>query len=193
MNNKVVISNKNGGYMEEAFTQYLPVIQSDHAYIHQGLAFTYIGTTGSLAAAATTSIEFTTPTVASGKFIHFRPTFLSSSENYLTMSLKEASTATGGADVKSSIFNRNRNSATASAFQTLKTGVTVSVAGTEIDLVTTGVGGGTANNAGGSGGGSQEELLLKQNTKYTITFTNAGSVTATIGVYKLFWYEESMG
>lgn len=193
MINKVVISNKNGDYMEELFTKYLPVIQSDHAYIHKGLAFTYLGTTGSLSAGASTSIEFTTPSVGSGKFVHFRPTFISSSANYLTMSLNEASTTTGGGSVLTDIKNRNRNSTTASAFQTLKTAVTVSVAGTQIDTLATGVAGGGSNNSGGQGGGAQEELLLIPNTKYTMTFTNAGTVTATIGIYKLFWYEESMG
>lgn len=177
----------------ERFTNFLSVIQSDHAYIHQGIAFTYIGTTGSLAAAATTSIEFTTPTVASGKYVHFRPTFLSSSANYLIMSLKEASTTSGGVSVLTSIFNRNRNSAKTSDFQTLKTGVTISVAGTEIDLKATGVGGGAASAAGGQEGGSQEELILIPNTKYTVTFTNAGTVTATTGIYRLFWYEEGAG
>lgn len=177
----------------ERFTGFLSVIQSDHAYIHHGLAFTYIGTTGNLSASASTSIEFTTPTVASGKYVHFRPTFLSSSANYLTMSLQEASTTTGGSDVLSSIKNRNRISSNTSSMQTLKTGVTVSVAGTEIDLIATGVSGGETNKSGGQGGGADQELVLKQNTKYTITFTNAGTVTATIGLYKIFWYEEATG
>ena len=177
----------------ERFTKFLSVIQSDHAYIHAGLAFSYIGTTGTLAAAATTSIEFTTPTVASGKYIHFRPTFLSSSANYMTMSMNEGSTTTGGGSVLTNIKNRNRNSATASSMQTLKTAVTVSVSGGQIDTLATGVAGGASQNGGGQSGGANEELILIPNTKYTITFANSGTVTSTVGIYKLFWYEEGTG
>ena len=191
--NRVSLQNSIGNALEERFTGFMPVIQSDHAYIHAGLGFSYIATTGTLAASATTSIEFTTPTVASGKFIHLRPTFLSSSENYMTMSINEASTATGGSSVLTSILNRNRNSATASGMQTLKTGVTVSVAGAQIDTFATGIAGGRADNSGGQNGGANEEIVLIPNTKYTITFANSGTVTATVGIYKLFWYEESTG
>jgi hypothetical protein len=173
----------------ERFTGFLSVIQSDHAYIHQGIGFMYNGTTSSLSASSSTSIEFTTPT---NKYIHYRPTMMTSSANYLTASLKEASTTTGGSSVLSSILNRNRISTTASTMQTLKTGVTVSVAGTEIDFMATGVNGGGSSEFGGSTG-SEQEIILKQNTKYTITFTNSGTVTATIGTYQLFWYEEETG
>lgn len=177
----------------ERFTKFLTIIQADHAYIHEGIAFTYLGTTGTLAASATTSIEFTTPSVASGKYVHFRPTFLSSSANYMTMSLNEGSTTTGGGSVLTDIKNRNRISTKTSVMQTLKTAVTVSAAGAQIETLATGVAGGVTSSSGGQSGGANEELILKQNTIYTMTFANSGTVTATVGIYKLFWYEEETG
>ena len=51
----------------EKLTGYLAYISSDHAYVHQGLAYTAIINSGSISAAY--DIAFTTPTAADGKFI----------------------------------------------------------------------------------------------------------------------------
>ena len=62
-----VMTNAFTGSIEE-FTQFQTVIQSDHAYIHRGYAQTAIIDLGSISAA--TYIGFTTPTTASGSYVH---------------------------------------------------------------------------------------------------------------------------
>ena len=69
--------NRTLDQMQESLTGYIGVIDSDHAYIHASLAYTSLINTGSISAAY--RIGFTTPTVASGKEIHWRPIVISSS------------------------------------------------------------------------------------------------------------------
>lgn len=170
---------------QENLTGYTATISSDHAYIHDGIAFTAIVNAGTISAAY--DIAFTTPTVASGKFIHWRPTGITSSSNYVQFALYEGDAFTGGTDVTP--INRNRLSSGVSVMQDFVQGATVTPSGTLIDIG----GVGTAGNPGSRSGGTEganEELVLKQNTDYVFTLTPAG---ATIVTAKLFWYEENAG
>ena len=169
---------------QESFTGYQASITSDHAYIHQGKAFTSLINTGSISAAY--HIAFTTPSVASGKYIHWRPIGISTSSNYVSVTMKEESSYTfaGGSTVAP--VNRNRNSSATTTMQAFYTGVTNAGTGTTIDIGALGVAGNAATRSGGSGG-ENEELLLVPNTDYVITLTPAGATTVLL---RLFWYEE---
>jgi len=169
----------------ELFTGYLGTIGSDHAYVHKGLAFTSIITTPSISAAYV--IGFTTPTVASGKYIHWRPIGISSSADHVSFQLTEDESFTSGTAVTP--INRNRNSSAATNMQTFAYGVTATPAG---DVIQAGAIGTSGNPAARSGGDSaaDQELVLIPNTSYLLTLTPAG---ATVCVVELFWYEEGRG
>lgn len=172
----------------DKFTGYPVGINGDHAYIHKGLAFSLSGTTGSLAAAATYSISFTTP--ASGKYVHWRPSGISSTANTLQVRVAEASIMTGGSAAVP--FNRNRNSKNTS-IATISIGATLSTEGSIFFYGQVGAGTNAANASGGGNNGSAEEWVLKPATTYSIRFENIGATTATVGYYNLFWYEEGSG
>lgn len=169
----------------EHFTGYNAVINSDHAYIHLGKAFTTAVNAGSISAVY--YIGFVTPTVASGKYVHYRPLGITTSANYVGIKLYEGDTFTGG--TASPTLNRNRLSSIVTAMQSMVKGVTVTPAGTV--LIDTGIGGtGVPTAQSGGGGGEKEEWILKQNTSYVLALTPAGATTVTAS---LFWYEEDAG
>jgi hypothetical protein len=169
------------GQTQEGLTKYQGVISSDHAYIHQGKGFTYVFYAAALN--GTTRIGFTTPSVASGKFVHWRPIGGYTSSDAITVELTEGDTFTGGSDAVP--FNRNRNIATTSVMQAFKTGVTSTPSG--LLVLGTGAGSASGPGAGSSEGGENEELVLKQNEDYVLTITSGG---ATRVFLQLFWYEE---
>lgn len=172
----------------DKFTGFPVVVQSDHAYIHQGIGFSLSGTTGSIAAAGTHSISFTTP--PNSVYVHLRPTGLSSTANTLQARIAEKSVMSGGSAATPT--NRNRNSKNTSLV-TIATGATLTTEGTILQIAQVGSGTNAGNATGGGADGSAEEWVLKPNTTYSIRFENVGAVTATVGYYNLFWYEESVG
>lgn len=161
------------------------VVQSDHAYIHDGMAYDALINIGTISSAY--NISFKTPTVASGKFIHWRPTDITTSENYIQVILYEGDTYTGGTAVTP--VNRNRNSPNTSTMQVVAKGTTSTPSGTIIDIF--GIGSaGTRQARSGSSSGSEQERVLKPDTIYTLALTPAGSTDVTT---TLFWYEEDKG
>ena len=174
----------------DQFTKFPIVVQSDHAYIHDGIGYTISGATASIAAGASWTMVIETPLLASGKFIHFRPIGFSSTANIMEARIAESTTYSGGSAVTP--WNRNRNSSIASAC-TVKTGVTITAEGAvKLGYFSAGTGGVTSR-SGGVADGSAEEIVLKPGTTYSITFSNIGTTTATIGYYSIFWYEETAG
>lgn len=169
----------------EYLTKYKATISSDHAYIHKGIAFSFTGNTGSLAAGATYAISFRTPT---NKTIHLRPTGFYSTANAMELRIAELSTVTGGSAMTP--VNRNRLS-NQKSLSTIVTGVTLSAEGTVIDAFYAGSQGAGANRNGGSGVPADEEILLLRDTVYSIRIETIGATTASTGYYKLFWYEET--
>ncbi len=170
---------------QEKLTGFIANIGSDHAYIHQGIAYTSIVTTPSISAAY--RLAFKTPAAASGIFIHWRPIGITSSANYVDFAITEAETYTGGTAVTP--INRNRISSNTSSMQAFAYGVTSTPAGVIIDK--SGIGtSGTPRARSGGGTGAEQELVLKQDTTYVVTLTPAG---ATIVNLSLFWYEEERG
>lgn len=164
----------------EGLTGYAATISSDHAYIHQGKAYTAIIGTGSISAPY--YIGFRTP--ATDKYIHWRPIGLTSSADYVEFVLYEGDTFSGGTAVTPR--NRNRNFPDSSVMQTFSQGVTSTPAGIIIDADGVGTSGIPSAISGG-GSGANEELLLKPDTDYVLQVDPDG---ATLCVLKLFWYEE---
>jgi hypothetical protein len=168
--------------MTERLTGYLGVIQSDHAYIHEGWAFSAFIAAGSISGAY--DICFKTPLASENKFIHWRPTAITSSAQYVAYQLTEGETYTDGGAVTP--VNRNRNSKKTSLMQAFVSNATCTPAGTVIDFG--GVGStGTPQAQSGGAGGSEHELVLKPDTIYAFTVTPAGATTVSV---QLFWYEE---
>jgi hypothetical protein len=169
----------------EELTHYKATISSDHAYIHRGIAFTYAGNTGSLAAGATYSVSFTTSLTGT---IHLRPTGFYSTANAMELRIAEGSTVTGGS--AGVAINRHRGM-NRPATVTIGYGVTLSVEGTIIDYEYAGSQGAGANRSGGTGVPADEEIVLAKGKIYSVRIENIGATTASTGYFKLFWYEEN--
>lgn len=169
---------------QEGLTKYVGVIGSDHAYVHQGKAFTAVLTTGSISAAY--DIAFTTPSVASGKYIHWRPIGIDTSADYVSWVLYEGDTFSSGTAVTPVNRNRAGFSHKVSEMQSFVQNATVTPTGTILSRGGVGTSGTPANRSGG-GASADEELLLKPNTNYVLTLTPAGATTCNL---ELFWYEE---
>lgn len=171
----------------DRFTGFGIGISGDHAYIHQGKGFSATGST-SIAAAGTYALTLTTP-AASAAYVHLRPTLLSSSASFITMSVIEAPTFTAGTD--GTEINRNRNSS-AAAGTVYKFNAGYTSGGTVIAMLTAGSGGNPVARAGGMTG-AEAELVLKPSTTYLFKIDNpTGGATSTV-TWELFWYEEAYG
>jgi len=170
---------------QEGLTKYTGVIDSDHAYIHDAIAFTSIITTGSISAAY--DVAFTTPSESSGKYIHWRPIGVDTSADYVIATLREGDTFSAGTDVVP--INRNRLSDNTSRMQAFVYNATSTPAGTIIQQSGIGSSGNPSSRTGG-GASAAEELVLKQNTNYVLTLVPDG---ATVVNLSLFWYEENAG
>lgn len=171
----------------DIFTGFDVTVGSDHAYIHEGKAYALIGNTGSIAAAGVEHISFKTPAMPGGKYIHFRPARLSSTANSLAITITQGAVMASGTVAVPQNLNRMKpNKSQIIAY----TGATLSLAGNEGIVYQDAVGSGGASNRSGGDAASGEERILKPDTMYSITFTNVGASTATVGYYTLFWYEE---
>jgi hypothetical protein len=168
----------------DEFTGFDTSVSGDHAYIHQGKAFSAMGQT-SLAANASYTLQLTTP--AAG-FVHLRPALISSSASCVTISIIEAPTFTAG--TLGAAINRNRNSLIAST-AVYRYAATYTSGGTVIDIGV--AGGGTEGKAGGQQNGAEHELVLKPGTSYLIQISNPAAGATSNIVWNLFWYEELKG
>lgn len=168
---------------QERLTGYLAQISSDHAYVHKGWAYTAVIDIGSISAAY--NIAFTTPTVASDKFIHWRPVGMSSSANYVSFKLYEGDTFTGGTAV-TPINRRRTGTIPTTQMQAFVTGATSTPAGTLIQAGGIGTAGNPSARSGG-GSAADQELLLEANETYVLQLVPDG---ATDVILELFWYEE---
>ena len=168
----------------EGLTEYCGTISSDHAYIHQGKAWTAIINTGSISAAY--NIGFTTPLSSSNKFAHWRPIGIDSSAEYVDIVLYEGDSFSGGTTVTPINRNREGFSSASSNMQTFSKGVTATPVGTIIQRTGIGISGNPVSKSGG-GAAADQEIVLKSNTDYVIVLTPDA---ATICNLSLFWYEE---
>jgi hypothetical protein len=174
--------------MFERVTNAVKCISTDHALIHEGILF-YAYSKTDIAAGGTLKFTFTTPSVASGKYVHFRPSAIATSGDKLTMTMTEVPTSISGGSAMVA-YNRNRIS-TITALSTLKTGVTLTESATVVDISFIGGGTGVGGAKSGSETGESDEIILKQATVYSIVLANGSSATNTVFL-KLKWYEEDM-
>ena len=172
----------------ERLTKAIRTIETEHSYIHEGIFFeSYNKFT--LAAAATRLVTMKTP---AAKYLHYRPTNLTTSADKITVEFFEGATVTAATGTAAIPSNHNRNSALASGV-TLLDAPTVTANGTKFAQVyipgATGTGG---TRSGASAGVSNSEWVLKPNTTYMIKVTNGSSGANDIQV-NFQWYEEDMG
>ena len=172
----------------ERLTGAFRTIETEHAYIHEGIFFeSYNKFT--LAAGATKVI---TLKAAAGTYLHYRPTSLVTSADKVLIEFYEGATVTAATGAAVTTTNHNRNSALTST-TTLLDAPTVTANGTKFAQVyipgATGTGG---TRTGASAGVSNSEWVLKPNTAYMIKVTNSSSGSNDIQV-NFQWYEESMG
>jgi hypothetical protein len=174
----------------DRFTGFLTRLTGDHAYIHEGYAFTYAASF-SLAGSATVDYILQTPSVVSGKFVHYRPTKIGTTASGVSVTLSENPTFTSGTDLSAAIFNRNRISTLTPGVRVLGTNLSVSDVGVVLYPDIIGATGTPSTNRQGVSG-ENEEIVFKQNEDYLIRITNLTSTTTTV-VLNLFWYEEDAG
>jgi hypothetical protein len=174
---------------QENLTKYVGTIDSDHAYIHDGIAFTAIHVASGISAAY--DICFKTPNAASGKFVHWRPIGITTSADYCAFQLTEGETYTGGTAIVP--INRNRALSAldgyATKMQAFVYNATCTPGGTVIQAGGVGTSG-IATAKGGGGSSADQELVLKADTIYCLTLTPDGATDVTV---ELFWYEENKG
>ena len=172
----------------ERVTSAFKTIETEHAYIHEGIFFeSYNKFT--LAAGATRVV---TIKPAAGTYLHYRPTNLVTSADKVTIEFYEGATVTAATGTAVTPSNHNRNSTLASKV-TLLDAPTVTANGTKFTQVyipgATGVGG---SRTGASAGVSNSEWVLKPDTQYAIKVTNGSSGANDIQI-NFQWYEESDG
>jgi len=162
------------------------VIDTDHAYIHEGAAYELSFSRTS--AASTATYVFKTP--AAG-YVHFRPSQVFIEKGSLAYSFIEnaGSTAPGSTWPSTGVaYNRSRisTSTAASIFYT----ETTAMDGTNTVIDTWTLWGSAAAGAFKQGAAHSEPLewVLKQNTNYQLTFDTTEAYNAN-----LFWYEEEKG
>lgn len=170
----------------ERVTEATRVIDTNHAYIHEGKMFN-CAFRNILLAGATRKITALTP---ANKYIHYRPIDIMTSADKVTVNFYENSSGNSGGTSKT-IINRNRTSNKVSE-SVIKDGETVTTNGNLISGVylpgSTGVGQiRTGNVVTGA-----DEWVLKQNTLYTLEIINGSDSSNDIGV-NFHWYEEDNG
>ena len=172
----------------ERITSAIRTIETEHAYIHEGIFFeSYNKFT--LAAGATRAVTIKAPV---GKYLHYRPANLVTSADKVTIEFYEGATVTEGTGTAATPSNHNRNSTLTSGV-TLLDAPTVTANGTKLAQVyipgATGMGG---TRTGASAGLSNSEWVLKPNTVYMFRVTNGSSGSNDIQI-NFEWYEESLG
>ena len=172
----------------ERITSAIRTIETEHAYIHEGIFFeSYNKFT--LAAGAT---RFVTLKAPAGVYLHYRPTNLVTSADKVTIEFYEGATVTANTGTAVTPSNHNRNSALTSVV-TLLDAPTVTANGIKFAQVyipgATGIGG---MRTGASAGESESEWVFKPDTQYAIKVTNGSSGSNDIQI-NFQWYEESKG
>lgn len=169
-------------FQVERVTRGFPTITTDHALIHEGMAYSKSDVLASLSQNASTYINFTTPL---GDYVHFKPAGFTANAGPIYITLAEGASYTGG--TATTFLNMNRLSAN-TASTTVAIGATQSAAGTTLAKLMI-----PASSQGaqklGSSVGAAEERVLKRGTAYGIKILNSSSGAAFVG-YDLFMYEE---
>lgn len=171
-NSRNVIERVTGGFKQ---------INSDHALIHASRGFSISGIYTAIANGSVVNYAFKTPSVASGKYVHWKYRDIQATATKMRVDFYEAPTNAPANGTDLTAYNRNRNSATASAMQAIKTGMTLDLTGAKlID---------TAQFVSGQARALDLEYVLIPNTWYIVTMTNSTGAAADANFFE-FWYEE---
>lgn len=175
----------------DKFTGFVTQISGDHRYIHEGKAFSLIGT-ATINDGATLKFSFTTPNTdinTKKKYIHWRPAGITTSAAGLGYRLYRGSTSiSGGSSVTAQ--NKNHNSLNVSQITNIMQGATATE-GTLVQAMNYGTSGNPVAASGGSGS-ADHEIVLAPNTAYTINLINLGGANSVV-TWDFFWYEEDKG
>ena len=184
----------------ESLTGYKGVINSDHAYIHEGIGFLSTLDIGTLGDGATESYLFQTPET---KYIHLKKIELHGIGSSVKLEIMRGTTAnpltinSEGSTASELIgpSNANDNASNTSGIVVKKTPTYTNDEEGEIwDFIKVL---GTASNqyetVSEQSYGENFELVLKPDTDYVIKFTNLSSDAASEVTLRMFWYEEGEG
>lgn len=166
----------------EPFTGGLKVITTDHAKIHAGEGFSASAIFAAVLSAAVVNYCFKTPTVASGKLVHFKYREVQATANKIRVDFLEAPSAAPINGTTLAPINRNRAGVvSASQMQAFKTAMDINTAGA-VTLH-------SSQFVGGQPRDTDIEFVLKPDTWYIVQITNGTGATADISFFD-FWYEE---
>lgn len=172
----------------ERVTEAIPVITTDHAFIHEGIAFT-VANKVDIASAKVAGLQVSVP---AGIYCHFKPAAFANTGGPVIISMLEDYTFTGGSAITPA--NRKRVGTPAASQISVKGSADITaVAGSNpVSLDMTVLPGTSTGGKLGGSAHSAEEWVLKPGGNYLVTMTNATSPGATVTVgYELFWYEEA--
>ena len=176
----------------ERITQSAKTITTDHTYIHQGYMYwAYVKPT--IDPAGTYKLTFTTPSVASGKEVHWRPSTVNPDADKVFLTMTEEPTAvTPGTAVQ--VRNRNRKLVatghrTDAGLSVVTGGATLTESAVVVEAAYMGGGTGTGQARSSTDTGEENEVFLNPATTYSITITNGSSNTQDVFL-KMLWYEE---
>lgn len=171
----------------ERVTGGIPVIDTNHAQIHDGNAYS-LGEVLTIAAGATVDVTVYVP---DGTYVHYQATDLSTDGgNTVTATLYEGATVTAGTGTAIVPVNRRRLGTPEVSSLTVKQGATVTATGNKIDqwhfpkAADKGVMASISKS-------DTNEWVLKQDTTYLFRIANTGSSTAAVVSMRPFWYEEA--
>ena len=181
------IANRLSDLWQERVTQSPKFIDTDHAYVHEGIAYDAFWT-GVLAAASSQHFQFSTP---AGKYVHFRPASVGINGGIATFRIFLAASGSATPVSGGSTFtpvNRKHTSTSASQV-TFNTGIaTSSTANYTLKYETKIYGGsGPGGSRTGQAKGEPLEWIFTPGRDYVFMVTTTAETDVGLN---LTWYEE---
>ena len=172
----------------ERVTSGVPVIETNHANIHEGRAFELSGTLA-VSAGQIGAVKIPVP---EGAYIHFQAADFTADGGPVTAKLIEDATFTDASEVsKTPVCLHRINPPSSIVAATVYGNVTVQNGDSPLTVRELYI---PANVQGSQRlswhNGTPNEVILQSGVNYLVTIANGGSSTVNIGYY-LFWYEES--
>lgn len=184
----VTSDNKLQRPLVDRVTHALEAIETDHANIHEGIAYG-AWHTFNIAAGQSAYLHIVAPI---DKYVHFKPSLYSTDGPSVFIDLAEGGTTVSDG---TAILPRNKRrvgSTPDTSAMLVYYAPGTPVMGTIVDSDF--IGGGTGNGASKTGASmpGKDEIVLKPGSKYLMRITNSGTNTVNTHV-KMFWYEEPKG
>jgi len=170
---------------QERITRSPKFIDTDHAYIHEGIAFQKVFSGAE--SPSTDKYVFLTP---AKKYVHWRPADIDIPKGQLIFSVYEdatgASTGPAGWTPVTGIYNHSRTSTAIASVKIYS--ATTSSGGPEIDTFPVYGGTGPGQTKQGASDGKDLEWVLARNTQYRLEINTTQAYHV-----RLYWYEEDDG